>query len=104
MRNLLATVGAGILALIVSSAPVFAHHSFAAFNMEKTDTLTGVVKEFQWTNPHSWIQVMVTDQSGAAVKGSIETSSPSSLLRQGWKPKTLKPGDQITVTMHPLRD
>ena len=48
--------------------------------------------------------MMVTDSSGTAVEWSIEMSAPSSLVRQGWKPKTLKPGDQITVTTHPLRD
>jgi len=91
-------------AILIGSVPVFGHHSFAAFDMGKTITLTGVVKEFQWRNPHSWIQMMVKDDSGNAVEWSIETSSPSSLLRQGWKPKILKPGDQITITTHPLRD
>ena len=90
--------------LLCCGVPLFGHHSFAAFDMSKTITVSGVVKEFQWTNPHSWIQMMVTDPSGNAVEWSIETSAPSSLVRQGWKPRTLKPGDQITVTTHPLRD
>lgn len=94
---------AGLTALLCG-APLFGHHSFAAFDMGKTITMTGVVKEFQWLNPHSWIQMMVKDASGTAVEWSVEANSPSSLLRQGWKPKTLKPGDQITVVMHPLRD
>ena len=85
-------------------APGFAHHSFAAFDLSKTTTLTGVVKDFQWLNPHSWIQLMVTDASGAAVEWSIEAGSPSSMSRQGWKPKTLKPGDKVIITAHPLRD
>jgi hypothetical protein len=84
--------------------PVFGHHSFAGFDLSKTITLTGAVKEFQWVNPHSWIQLMVTDAGGSAVEWSIEMSAPSSLVRQGWKPRILKPGDQITVTAHPLRD
>ena len=92
------------VALLLYSASLFGHHSFAAFDMSKTITLSGVVKEFQWINPHTWIQMMVTDSSGNAVEWSIEMSAPSSLVRQGWKPKTLKPGDQITVTTHPLRD
>jgi len=92
------------LAMLLLSTSLFAHHSFAAFDMAKTSTLTGVVKEFQWLNPHSWIQMMVKDASGNEVEWSIETGSPSSLTRQGWKPKMLKPGDQIIVTMHPLRD
>ena len=91
-------------ALLLSGGSAFAHHSFAAFDMEKTATLSGSVKEFQWLNPHSWIQMMVADASGNAVEWSIEMSSPSGLSRQGWKPKTLRPGDKITVIMHPLRD
>ena len=104
MNKTLTSIGLAGLLLFFCSPRVFGHHSFAAFDMQKTDTLSGVVKELQWTNPHSWIQMMVTDASGRAVEWSIETSSPSSLSRQGWKPKTLKAGDQITVTMHPLRD
>lgn len=93
-----------VLTIALSSTPLLAHHSFAGFDLSKTVTLTGVVKEFQWTNPHSWIQLMVTDATGNAVEWSIEMSAPSSLARQGWKPKTLKAGDQISVAMHPLRD
>jgi len=92
------------LAILLTGTSLLAHHSFAAFDMTKTSTLTGSVKEFQWLNPHSWIQMVVKDGSGSEVEWSIETGSPSSLARQGWKSKTLKPGDQIVVTMHPLRD
>ena len=104
MNRRLGLSGLAGLAILLCSTPVFGHHSFAAFDMSKTSTLKGVVREFQWLNPHSWIQMTVTDASGNAVEWSVETSSPSSLVRQGWKPKTLKPGDQITITMHPLRD
>jgi hypothetical protein len=72
--------------------------------MAKTITLSGVVKEFQWTNPHCWIQMTVTDASGKAAEWSIEANSPSSLSRQGWKRTILKPGDKINVSAHPLRD
>jgi hypothetical protein len=92
------------LTIILAGMPLLGHHSFAGFDLSKTIILTGTVKEFQWVNPHSWIQLMVTDSSGAAVEWSIEMSSPSSLARQGWKPRMLKPGDQVTVTAHPLRD
>ncbi len=91
-------------AIFLCAASAFAHHSFAAFDMTKTETLSGIVKEFQWRNPHSWIQMMVTDASGKTVEWSIEMSSPSGLSRQGWKQKTLQPGDKVTVVMHPLRD
>jgi hypothetical protein len=97
-------VGLVGLAILLSGTPIFGHHSFAAFDMSKTITLTGVVKEFQWLNPHSWIQMTVKDAAGNTAEWSIETGSPSSLVRQGWKPKMLKPGDPITITTHPLRD
>jgi hypothetical protein len=92
------------VAILLCVTPAFAHHSFAAFDMAKEITISGVVKEFQWLNPHSWIQMTVKDASGNDVEWSIETGSPSSLSRQGWKPRILKPGDQITVITHPLRD
>jgi hypothetical protein len=104
MNNRVRSIGLAELAILLCGAPVFGHHAFSAFDMSKTITMAGVVKEFQWINPHSWIQMMATDASGNAVEWSIEMNSPSSLVRQGWKPKTLKPGDQITVIMHPLRD
>lgn len=97
-------IGLAGLAILLCGTPLLGHHAFSAFDMGKTITLTGVVKEFQWINPHSWIQIMVTDASGKAVEWSIEMNAPSSLVRQGWKPKTLKPGDQITIIAHPLRD
>ena len=90
--------------LLLLSLPLGAHHSFASFDMQKNATITGTVKEFQWVNPHCWIQIMVNEGSAPPVEWSIEMSSPTSLLRRGWKPKTLKPGDGITVVMHPMRD
>jgi hypothetical protein len=104
MNNRMSLIGLAGLAISFCGMPIFGHHAFSAFDMSKTITLSGVVKEFQWINPHSWIQMMVTDASGSAVEWSIEMNSPSSLVRQGWKPKTLKPGDQITIITHPLRD
>jgi hypothetical protein len=97
-------LGLAGIALLLCGTPTFGHHAFSAFDMSKTITISGVVKEFQWINPHSWIQMMVTDASGSAVEWSIEMNAPSSLIRSGWKPKTLKPGDQITIITHPLRD
>ena len=93
-----------LAAFLLIAFSASAHHSFAQFDMAKTITVSGTVKEFQWVNPHSWIQLMVGDDTGNQVEWSIEMSSPTSLLRQGWKPKTLKPGDKITIVSHPLRD
>lgn len=85
-------------------APALAHHSFAMFDNQKDLTLEGTVREFQWTNPHSWIQVMVKDENGKEVEWSIEGGSPNSLSRNGWKRDSLKPGDKVVVVTHPLKD
>jgi hypothetical protein len=65
------------------------------------------VKEFQWDNPHCWIQLLVSDPKdpqGAPVEWGIQMNSPLALFRNGWKPGSLKPGDKITVVVNPLRD
>jgi hypothetical protein len=91
-------------AAALASGPALAHHSFAMFDRDKNVTLNGTVKEFQWTNPHSWIQVNVPDASGALVEWSIECGSPNMLARQGWKSSVLKPGDKVAVLIHPMKD
>jgi len=80
-----------------------AHHSFAMFDRSKEMTLVGVVEEFQWTNPHSWIELNVTNPDGTVDKWSIELNSPNNLARQGWHSSSLKPGDKISVVVWPLR-
>jgi hypothetical protein len=97
-------VAAGLTAAGLMAAPASAHHSFAMFDNQKNMTLEGTVKEFQWTNPHSWIQVMVKDKAGKDVEWSIEGGSPNGLSRQGWKRTSLKPGDKATLEIHPLKD
>lgn len=89
---------------IVAAVPAAAHHSFSMFDMQKEIVLTGEVKDFQWTNPHIWVQVMVKGADGKEVEWSIEGNSPSTLSRQGWSKRSLKTGDAVTVTVHPLRD
>ena len=78
-----------------------AHHSFAAFDRERNVVLSGTVKDFQWTNPHAWIQVLVPEGEGER-EWSIEAGSPNMMARQGWKSRTLKPGDKIALVMHPI--
>ena len=93
---------AGLLAV-----PAAAHHSAAMFDAGKRVTLTGTVKEFQWTSPHCWIQLLVTDPARpkvAPVEWGIEMDNPVGLSRHGWKRGSLKPGDTIVVVAHPLRD
>jgi hypothetical protein len=83
--------------------PATAHHSAAMFDHAASLTLTGTVREFQWTHPHCWIQLVVPGASNA-VEWSVEMGNPSNLLRGGWRPGTLKAGDRITVVIHPMRD
>lgn len=93
---------AGVVAVAIAGA-ASAHHSFAMFDRSKEIVLTGVVKEFQWTNPHTFVQLAVPGPNGTTVEWSIESSSPSSLARQGWKRTSLKAGDQVVLTINPLR-
>ncbi len=99
-RGLIAFLGA-LFAL--SAGTAFAHHSFAMFDRDKEMTLVGVVEDFQWTNPHSWIEVNVPKESGGIDKWSIECNSPNNLSRQGWHSSSLKPGDKISIVIWPLR-
>jgi hypothetical protein len=103
MRRLL-TLGAAALALSLGSGPVQAHHSMAMFDQAKEVTLTGTVRQFQWTNPHCYIQLMVPDAGGKQVEWSLEMGAPMYLYANGWRPKTLKAGDKLSVTINPLRN
>ncbi len=87
----------------LASVPVLAHHSFAMFDQRKVMTLEGTVHEFQWTNPHSFIELDVPN-GGKAQRWSIELNSPNNLTRQGWKRTSLKAGEKISVRIAPLRD
>ncbi len=80
----------------------WSHHSNAMFDETKVVTLEGTVRDFQWTNPHTWIQLRVME-NGQEVEYSIEGRSPNALARIGWKRNTLKPADKVKVTMNPLK-
>ena len=91
------------LAAAALTAPAWAHHSFAMFDADKTVELSGTVKDFQWTNPHSWLDIEVMDEAGKPVQWALEMGAPGGLAHQGWKPKTVVPGDKVTVRIHPLK-
>ena len=84
--------------------PTLAHHSTAEFDYSKTVTIKGSVKEVQWTNPHSFIQVLVPDKGGQVVQWAVEIGSPSLNYNMGWKKNSLKPGDQVTMTLAQARN
>ena len=91
-------------AILGATMPASAHHSGAMFESTKEVVLVGTIKEFQYTNPHSWIQILVPRQGGGEVEWSIETAAPIVLLRAGIRPQSLKPGDKVTLRTHPLKD
>jgi len=100
----LKALGLAGIVVVMFAVPAIAHHSFAMFDAEKSKTLDGTVKEFQWTNPHSWILMTVNSAEGKAEQWAIEMGGPAGLARQGWVPKTLTPGMKIQTVIHPLRD
>jgi hypothetical protein len=103
MVNKRTLVLAAPLAAMALAAPAAAHHSFAMFDQQKIMTLNGTVTEFQWTNPHAFIEMDVPS-GGKTVHWSIELNSPNNLKRQGWKRESLHRGDKVTLRMNPLRD
>jgi hypothetical protein len=100
----LEALGLAGIAVAACAIPALAHHSFAMFDADKKVTIAGTVKEFQWTNPHAFILMMVGNGEGQLEQWSIEMGGPGGLARQGWVPKTLKPGMSVSVVMHPLKE
>ena len=92
------------LAFLAAAPPAEAHHSAAMFDPAAPKTLTGTVREFQWTNPHCYIQLLVRSDDGVEEEWSLEMGAPTHLQRLGWRKSTLRAGDRITVTIHPLRN
>jgi Family of unknown function (DUF6152) len=81
-----------------------AHHSFAMFDRNRTDTISGTVKEFELINPHGWLRLMVADAKGVQSEWSLEMGGAGQLERFGWTVNAVHPGDKVKVQLHPLRD
>lgn len=93
-----------VTSILMGASVLMAHHSFAMFDTTSSVTLKGTVTEFQWTNPHAYIELDVPEANGTAKQHwSIELGSPSILQQSGWKFKDLKFGDKVTATINPLR-
>ena len=96
---------AALAALAIGACgTALAHHSFSMFDMKTTKTLTGTVKQFEWTNPHTWLWVMVPNEKGELEQWGIEGMSPNFLGRRGWTRTTLQPGMTVTVMYRPMKD
>jgi Family of unknown function (DUF6152) len=101
----LKVVSLAAVATAAYAASALAHHSFAMFDAEKTITLQGTVKEFEWVNPHSWLRVNVIDEkTGKPALWALELSSPSRLVTMGMRADSVKAGDTVSVTFHPMKD
>jgi hypothetical protein len=102
MRQKILVLFAAILALLVG-ASVVAHHSPAVFDRTREVKLVGSVKEFRWSNPHSFIELDVRNEKGETNTWAVEMNPPNYLVKAGWTSKTVKPGDTVTITINPLR-
>ena len=96
--------GLGLFAAaVVGATPVLAHHSRNMFDLQKEVVLEGTITEFQWTNPHIWIQISVPNAKGIVEDWSVEGDSPNLVSRQGWKRNSFKTGDKVVIKVHPMR-
>jgi hypothetical protein len=90
-------------AALAMAAPASAHHAFNMFALDQIVTVTGTVKDYQFKMPHVWIYVVASAPKGAEEWG-FEAHSPNLVARKGWNINTLKPGDKVTLRMHPMKD
>jgi hypothetical protein len=91
-------------AALLAPAPAVAHHSGAMFEPQQQRELHGVIREFKWSNPHAWIEIDVADEAGEPVMWAVEMTAPNNLQRTGWTRRTLQAGDEVILTIRPLRD
>src|SRR5260221_6489959 len=105
LKKTRAVVTALVLAgVLLGAAPASSHHSNVAYEVTKVITITGVVKEFRWVNPHTWLHVIVDDGKGGKIEWAAEGRAPGVLLRAGWTKSSLKAGETVTVDMSPAKD
>ena len=86
------------------AAPALAHHSFAMFDNTRSITLHGKVTDYQWSNPHAYLEIDADDGKGGTRHYTLEMTSINMMSRGGWTSRTVKSGDQVTVVVSPLRD
>ena len=95
---------ATVATMLFGIAPVLAHHSNSAYEVEKVLTLAGTVKAWKWSNPHTWLTLTVAAENGQTVEWELEGRAPGVLGRIGWDRSVLKPGEKVTVHMSPAKD
>lgn len=102
--KLLVSMAVAATVLLLSSAPVFAHHGAAAYDLTKTITANATVTSMTWAQPHCVLNYDIKSDSGEVTHWSAEMYGPLYLTRSGWNKDTLKAGDQITITFNPARN
>jgi hypothetical protein len=104
MKVLRIEIMAWATVIVIAAGHASAHHSTAMFDMSKNVVLQGTIKEFQWTNPHTFIYIDVPNGAGGTDEYGIEGMSPNYLARVGWDKHTLSTGEKVELTIHPLKD
>lgn len=90
--------------LLLTGMPAIAHHSNSQFEVLKVEVVTGVITDWKWANPHTWLHLEIDDGKGGKTEWAMEGRAPGLLSRAGWTPKILKPGDTVTVHYSPAKD
>ena len=93
-----------VMVILAASTAALAHHSSAMFDKTIVRDVSATVKEFQWTNPHIWIQILIENEDGDVEEWSIEGGGTNTLFRRGWRPNSFKPGDAIRIRFNPMKD
>jgi hypothetical protein len=103
MRNKIMVLFAAALGLLIVSVPVSAHHGSAAFDAGKQVVMKGTVTRWVWANPHCFLSYDAKDEGGNLTHWVVETSNPPDMINRGWSKETFKPGDEVTVTVEPVK-
>ena len=103
MQRVFSSLALSFIALALS-VTALAHHSSAMFDKAIVRDVTATVKEFQWTNPHIWIQILIESEDGDLEEWSIEGGGTNTLFRRGWRPNSFNPGDEIRIRFNPMKD
>jgi len=103
VRSLFSGVALSAVGLLVVSVPLFAHHGAASFDTSKELTLKGTVVEWIWANPHCFLKFDAKDDTGTVRTWVVETQNPTDMTRRGWARTSFKAGDEVTVTLQPVK-
>ena len=104
MKSSVAVAVAVLMLPFVGPVPALSHHSNSAYAVETVHVVSGVVKDWQWVNPHTWLHLTADDGKGGKVEWELEGRAPGVLIRAGWTRSVLKPGDAVTVHYSPAKD